>query len=368
MDYGRKNVPPNSPQKYTLFKKTHNQPFSANALPSAAFALTLLLSACTPAPPPTDFAEALATLEQYQALKERIPQAWATGDLATAQSFDIRGPQLALNAKDLFDAANIHAARDPIILEAHADTLVALGDHDLAAKAYKRLLDDQQDNPRLWSKLGAALAKVGQSSRPKAVTALRKSLDLDPTSPDAANTWYILGDLYHRANRYEFAAEAYTEALNIAPQHLLAHIGAAALKTRDGKITEASQEIDALGPAAQQHDPLTRVLLRKALDDFDHFRHTFPDTAENHRAYARLLYRASRPTDAIFAARRVTKLDPQDDKTWLFLGQVYSQLGDYPQAIEAYEKSLAANPNQPQLQNALRQYKQQAAQQTPTQP
>ena len=395
MDYRRKSVPPKSPKSATAdnaikFLAAPQRGLSFSVPPSLclcvsvvkflnplrfslpailnATALPLLLQACTPTPPPSHFAEAIATLEQYQALKQKIPQAWATGDIATAQSFDTRGPQLAQTAKDLFDANNIHAARDPKILEAHADTLVALGDHDLAAKAYQRLLHDQQDNPRLWEKLGTSLAQIGQSTRPEAVTALRKSLDLDPASPQAADTWYTLGDLYHRASRYEFANEAYTQALDIAPQHLLAHLGAAALKTRDGNVAGASQEINALGPAARQHDALIRVLLRKALDDFDHFRQSFPDTPENHLAYAKLLYRASRPTDAIFAAKRVTKLNPQDDKTWYFLGQMQAQIGNNPQAIQAYEKSLAANPNQPQLKQALQQFKQQATQQqTPPQ-
>ena len=44
------------------------------------------------------------------------------------------------------------------------------------------------------------------------------------------------------------------------------------------------------------------------------------------------------------AFRRVIELDDSDADTWYFLGTVYSQLKQFPQAIDAFEHALKLNP------------------------
>lgn len=136
---------------------------------------------------------------------------------------------------------------------------------------------------------------------------------------------------------------------------MLATIGHAALQVRKGEVVNSSQKLDALGVKAQPYDVETRLMLRQALHDFERRGKWFSDTAENHAAYARLLYRAGRLTDAILAARRSVVLDTAQSEIWNFLASMQLQIGNLEQAKQAYEHSLEANPNQPAIEAARRQ-------------
>jgi tetratricopeptide (TPR) repeat protein len=52
---------------------------------------------------------------------------------------------------------------------------------------------------------------------------------------------------------------------------------------------------------------------------------------------------SSNPEAAVQEFRRVTEIDDSDADTWYFLGSVYSQLKQFPQAIDAFEHALRRN-------------------------
>ena len=58
---------------------------------------------------------------------------------------------------------------------------------------------------------------------------------------------------------------------------------------------------------------------------------------------------------------RVTEIDPEDADTWYFLGTVYSQLRDFPHAIEAFDHALKLNPLHASAQFGLSRAYQQSA-------
>jgi cytochrome c-type biogenesis protein CcmH/NrfG len=96
-------------------------------------------------------------------------------------------------------------------------------------------------------------------------------------------------------------------------------------------------------------------MLRKALLTFERTGGWFEDTAANHAAYAKLLYRAGRITDAVLAARRSVILNEGDYETWNFIAAMQLQVGNLEHAEQAYGHSLTARPDQPEIEKQRRQ-------------
>ncbi len=240
--------------------------------------------------------------------------------------------------------------------DAYLEVLKSLGYHDLWAECLQKRLDANYQGaavkPELWRALGEAWILSGPQGAEKAFEAFQHALTLNK---DDAETQALMGHLLHREGLYEQAATAYDQALALEPENIRARLGKAALLARDGNINEASAQIDALGNDAQPYDVTTRLMLRKALYDFEKRRGWFEDTATNHTAYARLLYRAGRITDALVSARRAVELSKEDFTVWNFIAAMHIQLGTLEQAKQAYEKSLEAKPDQPQVETALSQ-------------
>ena len=304
-----------------------------------------------------DFEEAYELSRRLDTAQSAWHDALKSGDPSTIERQEARLLETAMVTRNAYEAAGANASDDPEILHRYAAALRALGHHDLAAGVLTRAVRLAPGEAVLWMHLGADLAESGPGVREEAFQALHKSLQLDAQSSAAAQTHYLLGDLFHREGLFDFAREHQESALRLDPEHVPARIALAALRIRGGEVLEGSRELDALGRRAQPYDAETRVLLREALAGFDAARRVFPDTPEHHAAYARALYRAARFPDAILAARRATTLNPDDFDTWNFIAAVQGQLGNLAQARDAYGKSLEANPEQPQVRAILEEMK-----------
>jgi len=317
--------------------------------------LALLGAAC--AAFAQEFSTAHNKIAAFEAEQEEMNRALAAGDVKAAQQHDAMGRRCLREAKDGFEEAGIDTAGDVNVLLAYVAVLEHLGDYDLATETLERVIKRTPPDAALWTRLADNLAQVGPTRRKEAFGAFRNALALDDASPAAAKTWYGLGELYRRESLYDFARECYEKAAGLDPEDILTRIALAALDIRDGKVAEGSKRLDDLGKAAQPYDAETRVLLRQALWDFDAARRWLDDTPENHVAYARVLYRAARWPEAIAAAQRAVRLDPQDYETWNFLAAIQMQLGNLQPAIDAYERSLTAQPEQPDVRQTLGQLK-----------
>ncbi len=234
----------------------------------------------------------------------------------------------------------------------YAEALSSVGYHDLAAREYEVLAVDYSDQPTYWLAAADAWMRTGPFGRERAVAALNHMLSLDE---DHVEAQALLARLLHREGLYALAESAYEKTLHLQPEHVGASLGLSVLRVRAGDIVESSARIDGLGVKAQPFDVETRLMLRKALFDFEHRNGWFDDTAPNHAAYARLLYRAGRITDAMLAARRAVSLDSAQFETWNFLAAMQLQLGNAERAVEAYAKSLEVNPDQPHIDDARKQ-------------
>ncbi len=240
--------------------------------------------------------------------------------------------------------------------EEYLTLLRTLGYHDLLAECLEKRLECNYEGavavPEIWRALGEAYMKSGPWGQQKAFGAFQHALTL---KEDDVESHVLLAQLFHREGLYDQAEARYQKVLEWEPENARATVGQAALLARKGEITKASTMIDRIGTAAQPYDVDTRLMLRKALFDFERRKGWFDDNSENHAAYGRLLYRAGRIADALIAARRAVNLEPKDFTVWNFIAIMQIQLGIPEQARQAYDKSLEANPDQPQIEAARNQ-------------
>ncbi len=318
-----------------------------------------------------DFSAAKGKADAYYKAKKAVEDAVAQNQPDQAAMMQKEAQALLRETLALYKGAGIEASKDTGALMDYAGLQEAAGDYDLAAETLAVIIEQDPKNAVALTRQGEDYAKCGPAKRKEAFTALQEALAVDSASLQAARTHFLLGDLYWQEGLFEFAGEHIEAALKLNPEDVSARIAQAALLARNGQILEASEAIDTLGKAAQPYDADTRERLRKALADFNEARRYFPDTTENHAAYARLLYRAARVTDAVLAAQRATRLNPQDTGMWNFLASMQMQLGNLAQAKAAFEKSLEAQPEQPEVRDTLTKIEaqlQQQAQPKPAQP
>ena len=258
-----------------------------------------------------------------------------------------------LLARDAFQAAGLPENETLSVLREYISVLRGLGDHDLIAEALEWAITLAPGDAFLRVELGESYAKIGAAKRREAFKTLRAALGFELTAVYQARTWFQLGRLYFDEGLYDFAREAFDKVIEAQPGAVRSKIALAALDVRDGHIARASNALDALGLEAQPFDIEIRALLRRALVDFDEARRHFPDTAENHFAYGKLLYRAARVQEAIGAVEHAARRDPNSTAILNFLATIHMQLGNGPAARSAYEKSLALDPIQPGVRKSL---------------
>jgi predicted CXXCH cytochrome family protein len=172
----------------------------------------------------------------------RMPRAQQTdGGSANAEASEPkawREPDAALVRRDLglayFDlAANKHAPQDlreayqilsqlpppqrqdPVVEADLGSVLLAQGDTDLAIRMYTRASAQEPSNARYIYCLGTALERTGKMEA--AVKELKRSIELDPSRPDA----YIeLAQLYKKAGHGAESRNALREYLRFMPQNI----------------------------------------------------------------------------------------------------------------------------------------------------
>lgn len=305
------------------------------------------------------------SFETYKTEHAAAQAAMDTGDPAEIEKHLGLARQALLTARQSFEDSGAPAKLPADTLKTYIDVLRALGYYDLAAEALERLVQLAPQDATAWALLGDSALQSGPKHEARGLEALRKSLALDAASPASSVAHLALGKLYYQQGLYVFAEEALAKAVTVDPANVEATIRLAALRVRAGKILDAGGALDALDKAAKPYDALTRVLLRENIAAFENDGRYFEDTPELHEAYGKLLYRAARLPEALLASARAVTQRPGDTKLLNFIGSMYLQVGNVDAARQAYEKSLAADANQPMVKEVLDKLAAQAAQSAP---
>ena len=333
-------------------------------------AITILIVGAGAAQAATPIETGNAAIEKYEKIQRDLSQA-PTGESPPKAEDLAPAYKAAEEALDTAETAFRQAVREDLS-EAAAlglvNTLRLKGDEDLAAEVAGEALDKGIESAVLAREYGACLLRIGPDHTQDGVDALYQSLAWDGSSTEAVGTWNELGTFYLRESLPKSARDSFDAALKLDAQDVRARLGRLVVSVYDGEIANAGELLADVGKDALPFDTQLRRELRVALADFDEHRRTFSDTAENHFAYARLLYSAARIPQAMFAAERAAKLSATNIEMWNFLGAVQIQMGDLPAAITSYEASLKANAEQPMVAETLEKLREAVQAQAPAAP
>jgi len=312
-----------------------------------------MLAVFSSVPAFADVSLARAEMAQYEAEMQAAAEASRNGEGRSAAAHEINARKHLEAACKEFAAADAGESDDVSVLRDYASAAMTNNDFDLASAAFARAADFEPDDAALRVSLGYALMELGASRANDASAAFRSALDLQPAAETAAGAYLGLGELYRRQSLPTLARESYENASAAKPDMRAAQLAVAAARVRDGEVLEASNALDALGAMSGDEAALLGNILPESLQAFQDARLTFPETHEHHLAYAKLLLRTGKNSQALGAAERAAKLDGSDYVTWNLVGGLNRQMGNLKRAEQAYKKSLQLNPDQPRTREAL---------------
>ena len=308
----------------------------------------------------TRLENARAIVAQGEAEIASAREALTSNDQDAAGEHIAAAQVLFLHARDAYLQARADESRDPAILDEFAVLATRNEDYDLTAKAYRRAAEFSPERADYWLAAGRNFVRVGPGMSEEARESLLQCIEVAMASGDEAMLAQArseMGHLHRSLGLYELAREDYEASVGMNAEQPRAHIAMAGLDFRDGNVADAAARVDALGNLDAESTEFLGGMLVLGFSAFRDSRGWFPDTAENHLAYARLLTRMPRYADALQAVQRAHELNERDIVTLNLLGSLALQTGDSERAMRAFDQSLAIEPNQPRTREALDQIK-----------
>ena len=186
-----------------------------------------------------------------------------------------------------------------------------LGEYDLAAKLYQKIIDAHKNSYQAYNNLGIILQKKTEYKR--AEKALKHAIMLNPKFVTAYNN---LGIMYEEIGRYNHAAVQYEEAVKLAPHNSDFLFSHAKALLQIGKYSEAIQAFDKfliLKPESIEaicHVAVTLFEIGKNELAFKYIRDALTNYKENEKllhVYAQGLAAAGETAAAIITFEKVLK-------------------------------------------------------------
>ena len=197
---------------------------------------------------------------------------------------------------------------------------------------------------QLRGKLGEALAMVNKQSQP---------LDKVATSNLDALRAYSLGARAYNQADFKGAEAFFNQALRVDPHFALAYVGLVKIFNAEDQPAKAIQDIRAAqadrarltARDALYVDALAASYTapKQALEKWKLLASVYPDFFPGLNAYAYFLWEyANRYTQAVpYLKRALSPKNPHSSGTWYLLGAVYTEAGQYPDALHAFAQSAA---------------------------
>ena len=170
--------------------------------------------------------------------------------------------------------------------------------------------------------------------------------------PHNALLWLALGDLYHRAARFEEAVAAFERCLVESPRHSAARSRIASVRISQHRFSEAEAILlELVGEEPDQAPLLYNLGLaqfyqdkwREAQENFDRALSLGLKTRDNLAYLTRSLHRLGRMREAIESGSRWAA-EAQDDASKAYLALLEMDDGNMPRARELAQEVLARDP------------------------
>ena len=193
------------------------------------------------------------------------------------------------------------------------------GDFAAAEVLYRRMLEDEPDNPQVLFML--SLARQQQNDFNEPLELLQRAIGVQPGNPTLHN---MLGQIYLCRNELADAELAFHKAAGIDPNFAAAQNGIAVVEISRGRF-----------PAAEH-------ALRKALK-------SEPENAQVLVNMGIALLEQQNAVEAISHLQQVLSRDPANMTAQLYLGRAFLAAGNSGFAIRCFENVLAQKPDNVQV-------------------
>ncbi|MEM9384187.1 MAG: tetratricopeptide repeat protein [Pseudomonadota bacterium] len=225
------------------------------------------------------------------------------------------------------------------------------GDYRRAAEQFRQATEDLPNDARAWVGLARALTRLGQGD--DAADAYEQALAIE----ESADAHLALGKLQLASKRYEDAEPHFRHALALDPALADAHLGLAdlliaterpesAIEAYDAALALAPEDRQLLLTRAEALLPLGRS--EQALAPIAAATQANPGDGVLRGAYGILLAQAGRADEAA-AELNDALVQTSDDggraRVWYAIGRLEQEAQKVPEAIEAFEQALSADPD-----------------------
>ena len=246
---------------------------------------------------------------------------------------------------------------DPFALY-NLGALSQMGDQPAQAATYfRRLLNNNAQDPRALTALGSALEATGDNDGARAQYGAALALD-----SNYADATFDLALLDLQAGQSQSAEPLFRKLLAKQPDDEAAIRGLAQCLISQNKVPEAESMLrDALArwPGdADAHRLLATVYSAEGqatemLDEVRAWARLSPDQPEAHRALAQVLSLAGEGAGALAEEQTVVRLSPGTADDWNDLGVMEARAGDHAEAQRAFEHALQLDTRNQAAKNNL---------------
>ena len=232
--------------------------------------------------------------------------------------------------------------------------------HDLGALVLSRAAADaalalNPDSIAAHNARGYVMQETGDQQ--SAMREMKAALALDPVN---TQTLIWQAQVYTDLNQWQAAEAGFRRALQLRPNHWLAHNELGALLQFQGRYTEALSEFRAASMVnpknalALLNMGCMYLLLGRPEEASDRLRQSMklkPDQTAS-ATMSQVLRSQGKPALALHYAKEATTLDPHDSTTWLELGDCYSALRNhraearrvYAEGAQTQQENMQINP------------------------
>jgi tetratricopeptide (TPR) repeat protein len=225
------------------------------------------------------------------------------------------------------------------------------GDFRAAEEAYRKILQTQPRNGRVWFVLGNLCAAQGRLA--EAAACIRQALEIEPRE---AMGHLHLGNVLLQQEQFPAAEAAYRRCLQIQPGHVEALVNLGFALSEQDRLDEARacyEQARALAPGLPEvHHNLGNVLreqgrLDEALASYDEALRLRPDYVKAHVNKGVALVARCEVEAAVASLRRGVELQPDFAEAHNSLGTALSAQGHLDEALAQYEEAIRLKPDYP---------------------
>jgi tetratricopeptide (TPR) repeat protein len=198
----------------------------------------------------------------------------------------------------------------------------------------------------LWTAVIVVTCLPGLSQNPAAQAG-------NPTPPRSAESYADEGVRLAGEKRHDLAIQAFTQAIALKPDLVIAHVGLGTTYLNLGRLAEAlpplrrAVYLDSSHVSAHMNLGLTLSSMRRfdeAIVHLNEARRLRPGEPRIHEFVAAALQSNGRIEEALAAYTEALRLDPESADNTFSVGLMLMRLGRFEEAIEPLESAVRLNP------------------------